>query len=70
MMDPNAKTLAPEGTKRATSVNVQLLHLQRGRRMGSISRDIGYFSSEVCRSISGMFAEVARLMPPEWFMCA
>ena len=31
---------APEGTKRATSVNVQLLRLQKDLRTGSISRDI------------------------------
>ena len=30
----------PEGTKRATSVDVQLLRLQTDLRMGSISRDI------------------------------
>ena len=35
----------PEGTKRATSVNVQLLRLQKDLRTGSISRDIVNFSA-------------------------
>ena len=39
----------PEGTKRATSVNVQLPCLQKDLRTGSISRDIVSFPSELCR---------------------
>ena len=42
----------PEGTRRATSVNVQLLRLHEDLRMGSISRDILTFPS--CRRRSGM----------------
>ena len=56
---------APEGTKRATSANVQLPCLQKDLRKGSISRDMVNFPSELCRRRSGMFAEVARLVPPE-----
>ena len=39
----------PEGTKRATFVNVQLLRLGRDLRTGSISRDIVNFPSELCK---------------------
>ena len=39
----------PEGTKRATSVNVQLRCLQKDLRAGSISRDIVNFPSELHR---------------------
>ena len=35
-----------EGTKRATSLNVQLLRLQKDLRTGSISRDVVNFPSE------------------------
>ena len=55
----------PEGTKRATSVNVQLLRLQKDLRTGSISRDIVNFPSKLCRHRSDMFTEVARLVPPD-----
>ena len=51
--------------KRATSVNVQLPCLQKDLRAGSISRDIVNVPSELCRRRSGMFTEVARLVPPE-----
>ena len=46
-------TWYPEGTKRATSVNVQLPCLQKDLRTGSISRDIVNFPSELCRRRSG-----------------
>ena len=39
----------PEGTKRATSVIVQLPCLQKDLRTGSISRDIVNSPSELCR---------------------
>ena len=55
----------PEGTKRATSVNVQLPCLQKDLRAGSILRDILNFSSQLCRRRSGIFTPVARLVPPE-----
>ena len=45
--------------KRATSVG-----LQKDMLTGSISRDVVNFPSELCRRRSGMFAEVARLLPP------
>ena len=45
----------PEGTKRATSVNVQLLRLQKDLRTGSTSRDVVNFPS----NRSGMLTEVA-----------
>ena len=54
----------PEGTKCATSVNVQLPCLRKDLRTGSISRDIVNFPSELCRRRSGIFTEVARLVPP------
>ena len=54
----------PEGTKRATSVNVQLPCLQKDLRTGSISRDILNFPSELCSCRSGVFTEVARSVPP------
>ena len=41
---------SPEGTKRATPC------LQRDLRMGSISRDLANFPSELCRGRSGMFS--------------
>ena len=50
----------PEGTKRATPVNVQLLRLRKDLRTGSISRDIVNFPSELCRRRSGI-----RLVLPE-----
>ena len=40
--------VAGEGTKRATSVNVQLLSLRKDQRMGSISRDIGVADGTPC----------------------
>ena len=55
----------PEGTKRATSVNVQLPCLRKDLRAGSISRDVVNFPSELCRRRGGTFAEVARLVPPD-----
>ena len=55
----------PEGTKRATSISVQLLRLRKNLRTGSISRDIVNFPSELCRRRSCMFTEVARLVPPD-----
>ena len=58
------KQIVPEGTKHATSVNVQLPRLRKDRRTGSISRNMN-FPSELCRRRSGMFTEVARLVPPE-----
>ena len=57
--------VSPEGSKPATSVNVQLLRLRKDLHMGSISRDIVNFPSELCRCRSGMFTEVARLVPPD-----
>ena len=54
----------PEATKRATSVNVRLPLLRKDLRTGSISQDIVSFPSELCRRRSGMFPEVARLVPP------
>ena len=54
-----------EGTKRATSVNVQLPCLQKDLRTGSIWQDVLNFPSELCRRRSGVFAEVARLVPPD-----
>ena len=54
---------APEGTKCATSVNVRLPCLRRDLRTGSISRDVN-FPSELCRRRSGIFTDVARLVPP------
>ena len=56
---------SPAGTKRATSVNVQLPRLQRHLCTGSISRDIVHVPSELCRRRSGTFTDVARLVPPE-----
>ena len=58
----------PEGTKRATSVNVRLPCLQKDLRTGSISRGIVDFPSELCRHRSGMCTEVARLVPQNKFM--
>ena len=55
----------PEGTNRATSVNVQLPCLRKDPRTGSISRDIVNFPTELCRRGSDMFTAVARLVPPE-----
>ena len=49
-------TVGPEGTNRATSVNVRLPRPRKGLRTGSISRDIVNFPSELCRHGSGMFA--------------
>ena len=49
---------------RATSVDVRLSWLRKDLRMGSISRDVVNFTSELCRRRSGMFTEVARLVPP------
>ena len=45
--------MTPEGTKRATSVNVQLLRLRKHLLMGSISGDIVSFPSELGRRRSG-----------------
>ena len=56
--------LQPEGTKRATSVNIQLPCLQKDLRTGSISRDTVNFPSELCR-LRGMFTEFARLVTPQ-----
>ena len=56
-----------EGTRRATSVNTQLLHLQKDPHTGSISRDVN-FSPELCRCRSCVFTEVARLVPPESYL--
>ena len=55
----------PDGTKRATSVNVQPLRMQKDLRTGSISRDIVNFPSELRSSRSVTLTEVARLVPPE-----
>ena len=57
--------VAPEGAERATSVSVQLPCLQKDLSTGSISRDIVNFPSELCGCRSGLFAEVARLVPPD-----
>ena len=57
-------SLQPEGTKRATSVNVELPCLRKDLCAGSISRDVVSFPSELCRRRSGTFAEVARLLRP------
>ena len=54
----------PEGTKRATSVNVRLPRLQRDLRTGLISRHIVNFPSELCRRRNGMLTDVARSVPP------
>ena len=54
----------PEGTKRVTSVNVQPPCLWKDLHTGSISRDVVNFPSELCRRRSGMFTEVAPLVPP------
>ena len=54
----------PEGTEHATRINVQLPCLQKDLRTGSISRDIVNLPSELCRRRSGVFTEVARLVPP------
>ena len=54
----------PEGTKRVTSVNVQLPCLQKDLRTGSISRDIVNFPSELCMRRGRIFTDVARLVPP------
>ena len=51
--------------ERATSVNMQLLRLQRDLRTGSISRDVVNLPSELCSCGSGMFTKVARLAPPD-----
>ena len=53
----------PEGNKRATSVNVQLRCLLKDLRTGSVN-----FPSELCRRRSGMFTEVARLVPPGTYL--
>ena len=58
---------SPEGTERATSVNVRLPRPRRDPLAVSISRDIVNFPSELCRRRSGMFAEIARLLPPDCF---
>ena len=47
--------------------NVRLPCPQRDLRTGSISRDIVFLFSELCRHRSGMFTEVARLVPPGRF---
>ena len=44
-----ALTKAPEGTKRATSVNVRLLRLRKDLRTGSLSQDVANFPSELCK---------------------
>ena len=56
--------VVPEGTNHSTSVNVQLLCLQKDLRTCSISRDMVTFPPELCRRRSDMFMEVARLVPP------
>ena len=55
----------PEGTKRATPINVQRLRLQQDLPTGSLSRDIVNFPSEFCSRRSGMLPAVARLVPPD-----
>ena len=55
----------PEGTKRATSVNVQLLGLRTDLRTGSISPDTVNFPSELCRRSGCVFKEVSRWVPPD-----
>ena len=45
--------------------NVQLPCLQKDLCTESISRDFVNFPSELCRRRSGMFTEVACLMPPD-----
>ena len=55
----------PQGTKRATSVNVQLPCLQEDLRTRSISRGMVDIPSELCRHRSGTCTEVARLVPPD-----
>ena len=57
----------PESAKRATSVNAQLLRPWKDLRTGSISRGIVSLPSELCRRRSGVFMEVARLVPPDMF---
>ena len=52
---PVLESVAPEGAKRATSVNVQLLRLQKDLRTGSISRDI--IGSVVFVRASGILRE-------------
>ena len=59
-----------EGTKRATSVSVQLLHLRKDLRTGSISRDIANFPSELCGRRRAIFVEVACLVPPGPYITA
>ena len=56
--------LIPEGTRRATSVNVRLPCLQKDLRTGSVSRDTVNFPSELGGRRSDMFTEFARLVPP------
>ena len=58
-----------EGTKGATSVNVQLLRLRKDLCMGSISQDIVNLHSELCSRRSGVFVESVRLMPPDIASC-
>ena len=52
---PSLAPHQPEGAKRATSVNVQILRLRKDLRTGPISRDTVNFPSELCRRRSGMF---------------
>ena len=55
--------LCQKAPKSATSVvNVRLPRLRRDLRMGSISRDIVNFTP---RRESGMFTEMASLVPPD-----
>ena len=51
--------------QRQKAPNVPLPCLQKDLRRGSISRDmVNFFPSELCRRRSGMFTEVACLVPP------
>ena len=57
-----------EGTKRAISANMPRLRPQRDLRTASILLDIVNFTSELCRRRSGVFTEVACLVPPAYDM--
>ena len=56
----------PEGTKRATSVNMQLLRLRRDPRTGSISKDVANCSLRALQGAEvACIMGVAGLVPPE-----
>ena len=62
--------LDPEGTKRATSLNVQLLCLRKDLHTVSIPRDIANDPSELCGRRSGMFTVVTLLVQPGWHVAS